>query len=274
MDRRTAAGRRGSVIRSYLPFAAAQVKLAMTYRMAFITRFFGNIITAVITYYLWRAIFLSSPEKVIGNFTFQEMTVYVIGSFLTSSMISAAGNSSVASSIQDGGIAVSLTKPVSFQGIQLAECLGNFVVNGIINLGVIFCLDDKIMLPQPQYLAAYAVSVFLSLMILFYFNFCFDMLIFYTTYFFGINMAKEVLIRFCSGALIPLSFFPTKMEALLHFLPFSSLNYTPVMICLGKVRGVELAEKLGIQLGWVLFFFLLSRVLWNKAIKRLTVFGG
>lgn len=277
MARRLSIGGIVSGIRCYIPFAVARIKAAMAYRLAFLARFLSNFFTVMITYYLWKAIFDSSPETVIGGFTFREMTAYVIVSFFTTTMISAVGTDSMAYSIQDGSIAIGLIRPVSFQGIHLAESVGNLFVNAVINsmpFMIVFTLGGWLMAPKPLYLVAYIVSVFLSFMILFYFSFCFAMLAFYTTYFFGINMAKEVIVKLCSGALIPLSFFTAGIESFLTFLPFSSMNYTPVMIYLGKLEGVALAESLGLQVFWVVFFMLISCVFWKMAVKRLTVLGG
>lgn len=266
-----------SQIKCYIPFAVAEIKSAMAYRLAFFARFLSNFFTVMITYYLWRAIFDSSPNKVISGFTLQEMTAYVIVSFFTSIMTGAVVISNMAYSIQDGSIAIGLVRPVSFQGIHLAESLGNLFVNAMINslpFMVAFAFSGWLLAPAPMYLAAYIVSVFLSFLVLFYFSFCFAMLAFYTTYFFGINMAKEVIMKLCSGALIPLSFFPSGIESFFRFLPFSSMNYTPVMIYLGKLEGQDLAEALGLQMFWVAVLILISNFFWKKAIRRLTVLGG
>lgn len=266
-----------SKLRCYIPFAVAQIKASMAYRLAFLARFLSNFFTVMITYYLWRAIYASSPEPVIGGFTFTEMTAYVIVSFFTTSMINAVGINSMAYSIQDGSIAIGLVRPVSFQGIHLAEAVGNLFVNAVINsipFMILFTLGGWLVAPKPVNLAAYVISVFLSFMILFYFSFCFAMLAFYTTYFFGINMAKEVIMKLCSGALIPLSFFPADIERLFSFLPFSSMNYTPAMIYLGKLEGAELGKAVGLQLFWVVVLIFISSVFWKRAIKRLTVLGG
>ena len=57
-------------------------------------------------------------------------------------------------------------------------------------------------------------------------------------------------------------------------LPFASLNYTPVMIYMGKYTGAELLYFLGLQAFWALFFFALSKLLWRASVKRLSSQGG
>jgi len=261
----------------YIPFAVAEIKASMAYRGAFFARLLSNFFTVMITFYLWKAIYTSSTENVINGFTFEEMTAYVIVSFFTTVMMNSVGINSMAFSIQDGSIAIGLIRPVSFQGIHFAQSLGALFVNSVIcslPFMVLFTMEGWLMAPKPLYLSAYVLSVFLSFVILFYFSFCFAMLAFYTTYFFGINMAKEVIMKLCSGALIPLAFFPEAIESILRFLPFSSMNYIPVMIYLGKLEGAMLLQAMGLQGFWAVALFLVSGVCWKKAIQRLTVLGG
>lgn len=264
-------------IKCYRPFAVSQVKIAFAYRMAFFVRLLSNFFTVMITYYLWRAIYQSGTEAVMGGFTFEEMTAYVVISFFTTSMLSAVQANNIAYAIQDGSIAISLIRPLSFQGIQMAESMGNFIVNALIfsfPFMLIFTLRGWLIPVTPGNLLLFIISVVLSFFIQFYFNFCFSMLAFYTTYFFGLDMAKTVIIKLCSGALIPLSFFPASVEKIFTLLPFSSMNYIPVMIYLGKLQGSALVETIGLQVFWVVILYLLCRIFWKAAIRRLTVLGG
>ena len=106
------------------------------------------------------------------------------------------------------------------------------------------------------------------------FDFCFGMVAFFTTYIFGMLMAKEALLSFLTGQLIPLSFFPPLVQRIFDFLPFSSMVYTPVMIYLGKYSGAELGFVLLRQAVWVVLLYVLGNLIWKKVTKRLVVLGG
>ena len=90
----------------------------------------------------------------------------------------------------------------------------------------------------------------------------------------GIRNLKYAILDFLSGVIIPIAFLPGWLQRILDFLPFSSINYFPVIIYLGKVSNVEVLRTLMIQIVWIFVLFLLSKLLWNKAIKRLTLLGG
>ena len=106
------------------------------------------------------------------------------------------------------------------------------------------------------------------------FDFCFGMIAFFTTYIFGMLMAKSALLSFLTGQLIPISLFPEVFQKIFDFLPFSSMVYTPVMIYLGKYTGETLAFALGRQFFWVVCLYVLGSVIWKQVTKRLVVLGG
>ena len=64
------------------------------------------------------------------------------------------------------------------------------------------------------------------------------------------------------------------MQGILKYLPFSGMNYTPVMIYMGKLSMSENLFSIGVQVSWIIILFLLYKLLWSKAIKRVTVMGG
>ena len=68
----------------------------------------------------------------------------------------------------------------------------------------------------------------------------------------GSNLLKTSIVAFMSGSLIPLAFFPKVVSAILSFLPFSSLIYTPVMIIVGKYDASQMLQALLLQIFWLL----------------------
>lgn len=264
-------------IKSYLPFVTNEIKGNMQYRLPFFISLLSRGFTVLVTYYLWRAIYNSSPNDMLGGFNFMEMTSYVIVSFFTTTMISSVGTNQIAYEITDGSIAMNLIKPISYRTYIFSMSLGNLFTNSFI-MGfpflLLFTILGWIQMPLVGGFMFYLISIILSFTVMFFFGFCFAMLAFYTTYFFGLNMAKEVAIKFFSGSMIPLTFFPDSVENIFRFLPFASMNYTPVMIYLGKISGSDIYYAMGLQVIWIVVLYLLSNLLWNHAIKRLTILGG
>ncbi len=266
-------------INCYFPFALSTIKRNMAYRGAFFIRLISRFFTVLVTYYLWKAIFQSSAAAVIRGFSFPEMTVYITLNFLTGIITGIGGPIAIdiASNVSDGSIAIQLVRPISYRLIKLSENLGDLAGNFLVQVVPFFVFFAAIGFagkPMLINFILYLFSAFLGFLCMFYFGFFFGLFSFYTTYFFGLNMAMSVILQFFSGGLIPLSFFPEYLEKIFRMLPFASINYTPIMIYLGKLSGQEMGYALGLQVLWILIFYAVGKIMWYLAIKRLTILGG
>ena len=97
---------------------------------------------------------------------------------------------------------------------------------------------------------------------------------FYVTYIWGFILCKWMVINFFSGQLIPIDFFPAALKNALDYLPFSGMSYTPAMIYLGKYSTNQIIFSIGVQVVWIGILYILYKILWAKAMKRVTVLGG
>lgn len=265
---------------SYFPFISNTLKGTMAYRLAFVVSLFSRFLTLLVSYYLWKAIYASSNTDVIRGFTFDQMTVYISVTFLISIMIGMSGGSianNISWDVLGGNIAMYLIKPISYRGVKLSENIGmliSSIVTRVLPYYILFIILGFIHVTSISTMFYFLCSCVLSFLCMFYFGFCFGLMSFYTTYFFGLNLAMNVVINFFSGSLIPLTFLPEGFEKIIRILPFASLTYTPLMIYLEKVKGQELLFSMALQLAWILIFYILGAIIWKKAIKKLTIQGG
>lgn len=65
-----------SDMEEYFPFARSVIQRRMSYKIGFLMRIVGGLLQVLIMYYLWMAIFNSSPNGQIKGFTSSEMVVY------------------------------------------------------------------------------------------------------------------------------------------------------------------------------------------------------
>ena len=79
---------------------------------------------------------------------------------------------------------------------------------------------------------------------------------------------------FLSGHMFPLDMLPEPWHTLIELTPLQFLAYFPAAVLLGKIQGWDLAWGLAIEAGWVVFFILLSRVLFHFGTRRYSAYGG
>ncbi len=268
-------------LRVYLPFAKSEIQRALAYKVSFFGYILGDIFQIVIAFYLWSAIYSSSSSSTINGFTKNEMLVYIVMSFITAMTIGSGTEWVVASEVQSGEIAINLIRPINYKLRLISQSIGSimwqfiaiFLPIWICMIGIrYFSLGE--LPPSIATLGTYLLSLIFSFIIWFLFNFCFGLMAFFVTYIWGLNVFKETVVRFVSGAIIPIIFFPLWFQQFLVFLPFGSINYTPVMIYLNKYTGHETLKVLGIQILWIIILYLFSKFFWGKAIKKLTIMGG
>lgn len=244
-------------------------------------RILGGLVQIMITYYLWVAIFNSSETGVVQGFTKNDMIVYVIITYIVMQMINISMEWTIADDIRSGSIATNLIKPISYEKRILAESLGESFKNTVtiaLPVWIIFYLykfvAQGVTPPNIGTLALFLVSLVLGYILIFLFNFIFSLSAFYVTYIWGFILCKWMVINFFSGQLIPIDFFPAALKNALDYLPFSGMSYTPVMIYLGKYSTNQIIFSIGVQVIWIGILYILYKILWAKAIKRVTVLGG
>ena len=268
-------------IKIYLPFALNELKRQMAYRGAFYLFIFISMFGSFIQYFLWMAIYGSTENATLGGLTQNEMIVYIFMVYVTSSMVMITISDWVSDDVVKGTVAMNLIKPIDYRMSLVTRAMGQvvyrFLAPGVfIWIGIEVYKVTVLKLPVTSIgnILLYLSSCIMSFFICVLFDFCFGMVAFFTTYIFGMLMAKEALMSFLTGQLIPLSFFPGAVQKIFEFLPFSSMVYTPVMIYLGKYSGNELWFVLFRQAAWVVILYVLGDLIWRRVTKRLVVLGG
>ncbi|MBQ6887102.1 MAG: ABC-2 family transporter protein [Lachnospiraceae bacterium] len=268
-------------LKIYWPFASNQIKSNFAYKGSFylymLRKFFGMFIY----YYLWMAIYASSSSEILGGFTRNEMMLYVFMSYTLSDIIMINISSDIGRDVVDGNVAMNLIKPINYRMSLIFRAFGIMVYKLVvpslfiwIGLEAYKVIKLGMSVTSPIRILAFFISMFLSFMVYLFFDYCFGMLAFVTTYIFGMTIIKNALLSFLTGKLIPISFFPAVFQKIFSFLPFTAMTYVPVMIYLGKYSGEQILMELGKQLIWAILLFLLGSFLWKKVEKRIVILGG
>ncbi|MCI8669056.1 MAG: hypothetical protein HFI34_05990 [Lachnospiraceae bacterium] len=265
----------------YTPFVKSVLKDNLAYKGTFYLYILCKILCVFITYYLWRAIFLSSDNASLGGFTQIEMVTYIFMSFVCSNIVFISMTTKIGNDVMDGSIAINLIKPISYKLKLLSESFGEMIYKlifpslfiwGGVEFYKFYTLENYHFLISNALL--FLISSFLGFIIYFLFEFCFGMLAFYSTYVWGMEIIKNSILTFLTGQLIPLTFFPDIIQKIFDYFPFALMNYGPVMIYLGKFNRSKIIFLIGKQMLWILLLEIFSYCLWKKITKRISILGG
>ncbi len=263
------------------PFIKSVLKDNLAYKGTFYLYILCKILCVFITYYLWKAIFLSSNNASLGGFTKIEMVTYIFMSFVCSNIVFISMTTKIGNDVMDGTISINLIKPISYKLKLLSESFGEMIYKLIFpSLFIWVGVEFYKMYHMETYrflisnTLLFLLSSFLGFIIYFLFEFCFGMLAFYSTYVWGMEIIKNSILTFLTGQLIPLTFFPDTIQKIFDYLPFASMNYVPVMIYLGKINRSKIIFLIGKQMLWILLLEIFSYILWKKITKRISILGG
>ena len=116
---------------------------------------------------------------------------------------------------------------------------------------------------------------FFSIIISFLIDFIVGIMVFYTHSTWGINIMKTMIISLCSGAMIPIDFFPTSLNKVLSFLPFRCIYDIPIRLLIRNNLSIfEYLELFCYQLFWIAILLFISNRAWKKARRVILINGG
>ena len=77
-----------------------------------------------------------------------------------------------------------------------------------------------------------------------------------------------------ADAVIPIPFFPEKMQKVLELLPFASMQNVALRIYSGSMTGAQMQKTILIQIFWLVALVLMGSSLCRFAEKKVMVQGG
>ncbi|MEQ4205575.1 ABC-2 family transporter protein [Actinopolymorpha sp. B9G3] len=90
----------------------------------------------------------------------------------------------------------------------------------------------------------------------------------------GVVGLGETLIFLLGGTAAPLGFLPEPFRVVGQALPFWSMLGMPAEIAAGTLRGAELVQAYGVQLGWLIALAGLTVAVWRSGLRRFTAVGA
>lgn len=273
--------------RLYLPFAKAGVKTELSYKAQIVMWIVISFIEVFFILFLYQAIYRNSPDgmgAVINGFTFDDMVLYMITSFVFSFVMGAGDTSyNIYTDIREGTIANTLTKPVSYRLRHLSTFLG------MVALDVVIVMLPLMTITYGTFFALgmikmKAIDFIVNLVFFFIFTIlgCFindaisyfvGMLVFFTDHLFGLNMARTALQGFMAGKMVPLAYMGV-VGVIFSYTPFAFLGSVPVLTLMGKVAVMDIIGYILVAIAWILVIELVNHLIFSYAMRKLTVQGG
>lgn len=247
---------------------------ALAYRGEFLLDLFSSVIvTAGLQITIWYSAFKVGGVSSMGGLSYEELMAYTGVSVLFSQIRGGNYDFTLDEMITTGNLSQYLLRPVGAVEFVYLRSLGEkfattalCVFVGLIACAVTSLQVDRFLLGMALALMGNIIHYQIGAMV------C--VLSFYWEQAFAALMAKNMMVSFFSGELLPLSLFPASWEPYWKLMPFYLYVFGPSQIALGHWVGFEISKQFGIAALWIIALNFLIRWSWGFAIKRYQGIGG
>lgn len=267
-------------MRKYLSFFKIRFLNGLQYRMAA----YAGIVTQFAWGFLQILMFKSFYESNTSSFpmSFSSLTTYIwLQQALLLLFMIWSLDTSIFEDISSGNIAYELIRPLNIYNMWFTK---NFAMR--LSKTILRCIPIiliGILLPYPYgismpYNFFHFVLFIMTMILAFFLVVAFCMLIYITTFYtlspLGVRLMAVSITEILTGALIPLPFLPEKLQFILSFTPFYSMQNLPFRIYSGHIAGIELISSCMLQVFWLVSLLCIGKLWMKKALKKVVVQGG
>ncbi len=261
----------------YAAVAAMEAKLYLAYNYYVVVEYVLQILSMIIYVYFWQAVYAGAASPTLGGLTLQQTINYILLARILAPLLETRTIFRFGHLVRSGDFAIELVRPTDFLTRQYVEQftgIGIFFVQKA-PLFVLAWAAFGLQLPaDPAAWGAFAVSMLLGQSVLFFFDWIFACLAFYSTETWGLSMVRTGVAAFFSGALVPLVMMPGWLQEVAAAMPFAQALAVPAAFLSG-VTSVADAPRVWLgQLAWLVGLAAVSRLVFSVAVRKVTVQGG
>lgn len=231
--------------------------------------------------FLWYAIFQQLGQSNIAGYNYREFVAYYLLTMVARAFSSMPGLSSqIAGQIRSGEIKKFLIQPIDPLGFMLLSRVAHklayySVAAGPFALVFFLCRDYFPGWPDATTWAAFLASLMLCFLLGYFLEACLGLIGFWLLEVSSLLFVYMLFSFFLSGHMFPIDMLDSEPWAtIVKSLPLQYLAYFPSAVLLGKIQGWPLVYGLSLEALWVVFFFMLSRLLWLRGARRYSAYGG
>ena len=258
---------------------STELRKLITYRMDFWMQFVMSVFANVgVAYFLWRAIFDYKGVDSMRGYSFAGLMLYYVMVPLITRMIQGPGHGMIAREIYDGSLTRYLIYPVSFFNFKYIQFFANTVVyfTQFVIATALFILIFGKPADVNISMASFVMGVIAILsagFMTFTLSAMLEMIAFWADKVWSLLVMVRFTVSLLGGAMIPLSFFPERIEGVLTFLPFRYIAAFPINTCLGKISPGAWLQGIAVIIAWWGVFYVLTRLVWNRGKYQYTGVG-
>ncbi|MFQ9514743.1 MAG: ABC transporter permease [Eubacterium sp.] len=259
--------------------ASVTYKEWSAYRTHSMVSIFVGPVYFIVQYFIWNSVYGGS-QTTIYNMELSQILSYFGAVTLIGYLTMDFADWNLQMLIRTGKFITFNLRPIHHRFFALSQKIGHRALGFLFEFLPCFLIFQFIFKVNmiPVHIGWTVLSIGLSFLMNFYVNYCIGMTAFWLVQASGIKNVFNVLCSLLSGSIIPLVFFPGFLQKILFFLPFQYISYVPAMVFTGSysLGGVtmEIPQIVGCQAIAVLIIFVISEIVYRRAIVKFSSVGG
>lgn len=263
-------------MKKYLYVVRNTILEFLAYRLNFLLWRVRAVVSILITYFLWKSVFMTN--KMVLGYSETRMLTYIIVMITLSGIVFSTQTQRVAAEINQGELSNFLIRPINFFKFNFAREAADKIVNCFFSLVETFLLililkPSVIVQTDLNYLLFFLMAVILSSFLYFEISMILSFIGFWSHEVWAPRFLFFILVSFLAGTYFPLDIFPSFIYNFLKLLPFTYLIFFPLKVYLGEVSYWQLWSGIFITVFWVIYLLIFMMFLWKKGLKAYTSEG-
>lgn len=267
-------------MKKYISFFRLRMVMGLQYRVAalsgIVTQFFWGFMEIFALY----AFYESNPEAYPMTMEATCAYVWLQQAFLAFFDVWIL-DGEITESVVNGNVAYELCRPLHIYDMWFARGMANRLSRACLRCIPILLVAG--LLPRPYgislpadglHFGLFVLSLFLGLTVVVASCTLVYVFSFFTISTDGIRILFTSMSELLMGAVIPLPFFPEKIQRVLELLPFAAMQNAALQIYSGNLSGNEMQRALCLQIFWVVMLIAGGKMLCRAAEKKVMIQGG
>lgn len=258
-------------MKKFLTIVKAFWQRALTYRFTVLAYRVGEIGEMLALILMWTAIY--GGQKIIGGLTLREMITYIlIGNFFNAIIRNFLSNM-IARDIREGGLSMFLIKPMSYFNYILSREIGRISLATMMSvlssvIVIVFFTNTFIWNFDVAYFLVIVAMVILAFITELLISYLIGLIAFWTDEVDGIYATIDRMKKFFSGGYFPINLLPLIFVQVSFALPFAYSFFVPAQLYLKKLDLSVGLKGLLVQVVWILILYGITKIVWNRGLKR------
>ena len=266
-------------MRGYISYFKAELKAGLQYKTAALsgltTQFFWGIIFALVYTSFYR-------HTSIQDINISQLMDYVwLNQALLTLIYIGLNDEAIIGSIKDGTVAYELLRPYDLYTWWYVKLVARRYA--LVMLRCLPIIVFALILPAPYNLSLpvsigsflmFLLTMFLGTIIVTAINMIVNSLAFFTNENRGISSIIYTIADLLEGGQIPLPLLSGFVLVIASFTPFRYIEDLPFRLYSGHIDIMTGIKEVGIELIWILVFFIIGKLIIKKALNKVSIQGG